>query len=342
MKTWLKLKKNPQLWSKFFTRQKIIQSIREFFYQKNFQELTTPILVPAVIPESYLDFFTTYLYNRKGKKTKMYLITSPEASIKKLLVAGAGNCFEITKSFRNKETGSRFHNPEFTILEWYRLNANYKDIMLDCENLITFLCQEFNNQTLKINYQGKIIDLTPPWERITVDQALLKYAKVKYEEIDNLRKIKQVALRKGYSVKHNDNWETLFHQIYLNEVEPFLGQNRPTIIYDYPKQLAALAKIKTEDPRFAERFEFYIGGLELGDCYTELTDPHEQKIRFRNELKKIKVKADKDFLTALSYGLPNCAGIAVGIDRLVMLLTNAKTIQETLLFPLEEYLSEKV
>lgn len=339
MKTWLKLRKNPNHWKKFFVREKIIKTIRDFFYKQNFHELDTPILVSSIIPESYLDVFETYLKDRKGKKHKMFLTTSPEASIKKLLVAGVGNCFEITKSFRNKETGSKSHNPEFTILEWYRVNATYEDVMKDTENLIVYICNTVKNNKndLKINYQGQIIDLTPPWERISVAEAFLKYAKTPYEAIDTFKKISKVASEKGYSINKNDTWETLFHQIFFNEVESKIKtENKPVILYDYPKALAALSQIKKADPRFAERFEFYIGGLELGDCYTELTDFVEQKKRFALELTKTSVSPDKDFLEALKIGLLNCSGIAVGVDRLVMLFTNSLSIEEVLLFPISE------
>lgn len=323
-------------WKNFFIREKVIKAIRSFFYQNNFHEVETPLLVSSVIPESYLDVFETYLKDRKGNKKKMYLTTSPESSIKKLLVSGIGNCFEITKSFRNCETGSLLHNPEFTILEWYRVGATYKDIMKDCEDLFVFICKNILNNDLVITYQGKKIDLTPPWEKISVEEAFIKYAKTPYETINNFKKISKVAKELGYSINKNDTWETLFHQIYLNEVEPHLGVNKPTIIYDYPRPLGALSKIKEDDPRFCERFEFYIGGLELGDCYTELTDFVEQKKRFAIELTKTSVSPDEDFLEALKIGLPDCSGIAVGVDRLVMLFTNAKTIQETLLFPISE------
>lgn len=339
VKTWLKLKKNKNHWKNFFIREKILKTIREFFYKQKFHELETPILVPWVIPESYLDVFDTYLKNRNGQKTKMFLTTSPEASIKKLLVAGIGNCFEITKSFRNGEIGSLSHNPEFTILEWYRVNATYKDVMKDTENLIVYICNTVKNNKndLKINYQGQIIDLTPPWERISVAEAFLKYAKTPYETIDTFKKISKVAKELGYSINKNDTWETIFHQIFFNEVESKIKtSNKPVILYDYPKALAALSKIKKADPRFAERFEFYIGGLELGDCYTELTDFVEQEKRFAKQLTKTSVSPDKDFLEALKIGLPDCSGIAVGVDRLVMLFTDSKTIDETLLFPMNE------
>lgn len=341
------MKKNSDFWQIFFIREKIIRAIRDFFYKKKFHEVETPLLVPSVIPESYLDVFETCLKDRLGNKRRMFLTTSPEASIKKLLAAGIGNCFEITKSFRNGETGSDTHNPEFTILEWYRVNANYKDIMKDCEELIFYIHKRIRNN---ITYKNKKIDITPPWERISIVDALEKYADINFNEITKnsknspmfpVDKIAKTARKKGYSVTDNNSWEEIFNQIFLNEIEPHLGNHgKPTIIYDYPKPMAGLAKTKEDDPHLVERFEFYIAGLELGDCYSELTDYKEQADRFKREMQMIKkrkktaVVADKDFLEALKIGLPQCSGIAVGIDRLVMLFADAPSIKDTLLFPL--------
>ncbi|MBI2029287.1 EF-P lysine aminoacylase GenX, partial [Candidatus Gottesmanbacteria bacterium] len=314
------LRNDKSKWSIYFQKEEIIKQIRNFFYSRKFHELHTPLLVSSVIPESYLEFFTTDVLERDGSKKKFFLTTSPEASIKKALVAGVGNCFEITRSFRNKEGGSHFHLLEFTILEWYRVDANYKDIMEDCENLITYILKKIK-KNLKINYQGKIIDLTPPWKRLSVKEAFLEYAGIKYDDIDNLKKIINVAKKREYKVYNTDTWEMIFHQMFFNVIEPKIKkENKPVILYDYPREMAALSQIKKADPRFAERFEFYIGGLELGDCYSELTDYKEQESRFKMEmetikrLKKTPVKMDKDFLYALKLGMPKASGIAVGVD----------------------------
>jgi len=359
MKTWQKIRKNQSLWRKYFIREKVIQAIREFFIEQKFHEVETPLLVPSVIPESYLNVFATNLFDRHGNKQRMFLTTSPEASIKKLLVAGIGNCFEITKSFRNAETGSKLHNSEFTILEWYRINANYEDLMKECERLIKYIYVKVKSQKskvksvgekskvnhYKITYQDQEIDLSYPWGRITVAEALEKYSRISFDKIITKAAIIAVARAKGYSVNDNNSWEEIFNQIFLNEIEPHLGTHgKPTIIYDYPKPLAALAKIKASDPRFVERFELYIGGLELADCYTELNDYKEQKNRFLSELqtiklhKKIVVKPDLDFLEAIKQGLPTCSGVALGVDRLVMLFTDSVSIDEVLLFPAKDLL----
>ena len=348
MKTWQKLRENPQLFQKHFLRQKLIQETRNFFLNRGFTEVETPILTPTLIPESYLEIFDTYLPDRKRQKTKMFLSTSPETALKKLLVAGIGNCFEITKSFRNTETNSQLHNPEFTLLEWYRVGATYHDIMNDCEQLLLHLN---NNLTIKqsnneLVYQGKKINLTPPWERLSLSEAFYKYAHLDLIKCLNQKELFKAAKKKGYQIYQKSTWEQIYHQIFLNEVEPHLGINgKPTIIYDYPASQRALARLKPTDPRFAERFEFYISALELGDCYTELTDPKEQKVTFhqemslRKKLGKREVAQDNDFIKALEVGLPNCSGIAVGMDRLAMLFTNSSSIDEVLYFPLTDMIN---
>ena len=174
MSTWRKLHNHPELWERYLIREKVMKAIRGYFEREKFHEVETPILIPHPPAESYLDIFETTLLNRQRNPTKAYLSTSPEVSLKKLMVAGLGNCYSVTKSFRNMETQSTLHNPEFTILEWYRIGADYTDIMHDCENLLIHLNRFKLTERSKGNtlvYQRKKIDLTPPWERITVAES---------------------------------------------------------------------------------------------------------------------------------------------------------------------------
>ena len=350
MTTWRLLKKNPQLWQRYFVREKVLRAIRLFFEDRQFHEVETPILIARPPAESYLDVFETTLFDRNRKPRDAYLSTSPEVPLKKLMVAGMGNCFALTKSFRNMETQSSLHNPEFTILEWYRVGVDYHEIMKDCEELFLFIntylqriaLQPEEHQPKVLVYQGKEIHIGAPWERLTVAEAFAKWADVNFDEFFDMENARRIAEKKGYAVEKQTTWEELYNQIFLNEVEPHLGRGKPTVLYEFPGVMGALARKKQSDPRFAERFEFYIEGLELGDCYSELTDWEEQQGRFENELKEIArlgktmYDYDHDFIDALKVGLPDCSGIAVGVDRLIMLFANAKTIQETLLFPGEE------
>ncbi len=353
MQNWQKIREevvsnqhnNSTLLSKLLLREKVVDAIRNFFKHEGFLEVETPLLVKSPGTEPYLEIFESTLTTPSFADKKAYLLTSPELNMKKLLSAGVGSIFQVCKSFRNGEGLSSFHNPEFTILEWYRVNANYLDIMQDLERLFLFVLNELElNEDGKntLYYQGVKYDLTAPWERISVSDAFLKYARVTQEEMLSKDKLLKIARTKGYAVNQKTTWEQVYNQILLNEIEPFLGKDKPTILYDYPASQAALSKKKTDDPRFAERFEAYIGGIELGNAFSELTDANEQEermfadLKLRKKLGKVEYQMDKEFIKALNLGMPTTGGIAVGVDRMVMLFANAKSIKETLFFPVED------
>lgn len=339
--TWQKLKHSPQLWQRYFIREKVLRAIRVFFEDREFHEVETPLLIARPPAESYLDVFETTLLDRHRKSTRAFLSTSPEIPLKKLMVAGLGNCYSVTKAFRNMETQSNLHNPEFTVLEWYRVHADYFDIMNDCEQLVVDIAKTLGKRKT-LMYQGTKINLTPPWERLSVSEAFKKFAHIDFDAFLDEKNARQMSKKKGYRVEENNTWEELYNQIFLNEVEKYLGQGRPTILYDFPSAVAALSQRKASDPRFCERFEFYINGIELGDCYGELTDPKESKKRFEFQMKEIRrlgktsYEYDHDFIDALNVGLPKCSGIAVGVDRLVMLFADVTDIADVLFFPARE------
>lgn len=366
MTNWQKIKQNPDLKQHFLMREQVLDGIRSFFKGKGFHEVETPQLVRYPGTEPFLEVFQTKLQTAEGQSQTGYLITSPEYAMKKLLSAGMGNIFQICKAFRNGEGLSSRHNPEFTILEWYRVDADYTDVMKDCEEMILFLLNIANvglknnnwipdqvppirrasrdgNHRNLLFYQGRDYDLTSPWPRISVAQAFQKYAQVDTKTLLDEQKLLQVGKDKGYQVDENTTWEQIYNQIFANEIEPELAKlNTPMIVYDYPVSQAALSRKKKSDPRFAERFEFYIAGLEIGNAFSELNDAVEQEARIdvdllqRDKLGKVKYGKDQDFVEALREGMPESAGIAVGVDRLVMLLSNSENISETLFFPAKE------
>lgn len=341
MKTWQKIKNNSHLWKQYFIRERVLKAVRLFFDKQKFHEVETPVLIGNPPAESYLDVFRTTLLDRNRNATPAYLSSSPEVALKKLLVAGIGNCYAVTKSFRNTETGSTIHAPEFTILEWYRPGVPYIEIIEDCERLIRFINQSLGHGDTLV-YQGKSFDLKKKWERITVARAFAQYAHVRFDSFFSMKNAENIAGIKGYKVDKKTTWEEIYNQIFLNEIEPHLGQVHPTIIYEFPGSMAALAQKKPDDPRFSERFEFYIAGLELGDCYGELTDWKEQEMRFKEELKELKrlgkttYEYDHDFISALKEGMPKSSGIAVGVDRLVMLFADVADIAQTQFFPYKD------
>ena len=320
-------------------RARIIQLIREFFVKDGFLEVETPILVPFAGQEPYLNPMRVRFFDEKNEGKEGYLITSPEYAHKKLLAVGFTKTFEITKAFRGGEHFGGLHNPEFTMIEWYRSHADYTSIMQDVEKLIQYVVSgmqarqhgkseirnpkfETNSKIessndLTIKYQNKSIDLFSPWERLSVAEAFKRYADTNLEEVPD---------------------DDTFFKIFLTKIERKLGQTKPTILYGYPASMASLARVKDN---VAERFEVYIAGMELGNAFSELNDAVEQRQRFleeqklRKKLGKEIIPLDEDFLGAVGH-MPPSAGIAFGIDRLVMLLTDVKTIEEVLAFPAGE------
>lgn len=290
-------------------RARILQKIREFFHTNGYLEVETPHRIPAPAPESHIDPVPTGPW---------VLHPSPELCMKRMLAAGYEKIFQICRCWREGERGSQ-HIPEFTLLEWYRAGGDYLDLMNECEKLIQSLAVEIGLGD-QVNYHGHSIHLASPWERLTVEEAFRHYATISAKE----------------SLK-----EDLFDEVMVRDIEPKLGIERPTFLYDYPSERRSLSRLKRDDPTVAERFELYIGGLEIANAFSELTDPEEQRKVFRSEneirqsLRKKIYPMPEKFLEELET-MPPSAGIALGVDRLVMVLLDAKTIDEVVAFTPEE------
>ena len=347
MKTFQKLKQDPKLWGRYWVRERVIDAIRAYFKGEGFHEAEVPLLLPPPSTEPFLEVFKTELKDDQGNRWDGFLPSSPEFALKKLLSAGSGSVFTITKSFRNGEGRSSRHNPEFTILEWYHASGDYwtvaeqfQDLMIHILNMVGSSDGQRVSKSA-ITYQGKEYSLKAPWERISVAEAFQKYAGIDTEIMLDEAKLKAVGKKKGYQVTEQTTWEEIWNQIIANEVEPQLGKNGPTILYDYPVAQAALAR-KARDPRFAERWEVFLAGMELGNCFSELTDWREQEARCkadlaeRKRLGKTEYPMDTAFIEALKLGMPPTGGIAVGVDRLVALFADTPSIADTLFFPVEE------
>ncbi|MDQ2784769.1 MAG: EF-P lysine aminoacylase EpmA [Chloroflexota bacterium] len=345
--TWLRLRSAPEQQRVYLLRSRVIKAIRAFFDAQAFEEVETPLLVAAPGMEPYLDVFETRLVTARGASARAFLTTSPEYAMKKLLVAGLPRIYQICKSFRNGEEISRGHNPEFTILEWYRAHADYRAIMADCEDLLIAIWRAVHSDAdpdteSALAVGDERIALGSPWERLSVRDAFARYASLDFDTLSDAVAMRRALVARGYQVSDETTWEQGYHQLFLNEIEPHLGRPKPTILFDYPASLAALARRKRDDPRYAERFEFYIAGIELGNAFSELTDADEQHARLAAEqteratLGKTMYDIDADFIRALRVGMPPSAGIAVGVDRLVMLFAGVDAIQETLWFPAHE------
>ncbi len=296
-KNWLLARRKRNL----VERARITAAIRAFFVKQGFLEVETPHRIPVNAPEAHID---TVL----SEGWQMH--TSPELCMKRLLAAGYQGLFQICRCWREGERGSK-HLPEFTLLEWYETGADYRKQMVDCEELFRYLVPEGT-----LHYQGEKIDLSPPWERLTVAEAFSRYAPISADE----------ALRNGR-----------FDEIIALQIEPELGKEKPLFLCDYPVEKAALARKKAESPMIAERFELYMFGLELANGFSELIDAQEQRQRFEEEEAQRRLNGKpssplpEKFLAELS-AMPEAAGIALGLDRLVMLLTDTTEIDDVVAF----------
>lgn len=330
-------------------RSETLKAIREFFETQSFLEVDTPVIVPYPDPEPTFDLFSTDLKTQCGTNFKGYLTTSPEFYMKRIIAEGISNIFQLTKSFRNGETNSSKHNPEFTILEWYRANVDYEKIMEDVEKLLLHIVNSLQKTGIIsgkkgcFEYAGKVFDFNKPWKKISVTEAFETYAGINEDVLLNANRFIKACEDKGYNIE-NATFQELFDQVFLNEIEPQLGKNEPTFLYDYLASQAALARKKPSDDRYAERFEFYIAGIELGNAFSELTDVKEQKARFlaqnkeRVSLGKTDVGIDEPFLEAVAK-MPPTAGIAVGVDRLLLLFMDSEDLRDVILFPADEIFS---
>lgn len=337
--------KNESVRAKFECRAEIIDAIRAFFKGRGYLEVETPKVVAFPGQEPNLVSFETAVLDERGKSFSGYLITSPEFSIKKMLSAGFTKVFEMGKCFRNGEPWGGDHNPEFTMLEWYACGMDYRGLMDETEELVCAVNQKINNSE-KIQYQGRTVNLARPWTRMSVAEAFKKWTSIDLAANLEANRLAERAREIGIEVTESDSLSDIFFKIFLSRIETEFPKDAPLILYDYPTALGALARRRSDDPRFAERFEVYIAGMELANAFSELTDPVEQRQRFlaeqeergRNNLPVYPI--DEDFLSALAT-LPPSAGIALGVDRLVMLLLDAADINDVIAFGAGDIFSQK-
>lgn len=320
-------------------RYEIIRAIREFFHSQKFIEVETPLLVVSPGMEPHLEAFQTRFVTESGSESReLFLPTSPEFHMKRLLVRGHQRIFQITHSFRNGEVGGH-HQPEFCMLEWYRANRDYTSIMRDTEELVFHVATHVVGSSVIGSGAGSI-DLTPPWERLTVREAWQRYTGIDLDRCSDATTLRREgqALNVEYLLD-TDTYDEVYFKIFLSLIEPELGKTRPTILMEYPASMAALSRLKPEDPSVALRFEVYARGLELGNAFDELTDVNIQLQRCKEAQQeqidqgKVPFPIDTAFIKALRDGMPPSAGIAVGVDRLVMLLLEKQSIEEVVAFP---------
>ena len=323
---------NPEVKETFILRSKIIKEIRKFMYEQGYMEVETPMLTTVATGDAARPFIT----HHNTLDLQMYLRIAPELNLKRLIVGGFDKVFEIGKNFRNEGMDIK-HNPEFTNMEFYSAYEDYNDMMNIAERLISTVAENTLGTT-KITYQGQEIDLAPGWKKITMIDAIKQATGVDFNTINTDEEAQAIAKEKGVEYEEIKNTRGhIINEFFEAFVEETLIQ--PTFIMDYPVEVSPLTKRKKEDPRLVERFELFIGGREYGNAYSELNDPIDQYERF---LKQVEAKEkgdeeaggmDEDFVNALEIGLPPTGGMGIGLDRLIMLLTDSASIRDVLFFP---------
>jgi lysyl-tRNA synthetase, class II len=321
---YLDLLSNDTVMEVFLKRSSIIKSIRTFLDSKDFIEVDTPMMQP--IPGGAVA--RPFITHHNVLDMDLFLRIAPELYLKRLLVGGMERIYEINRNFRNEGISTR-HNPEFTMMELYQAYSDYDGMMELTENLITTLVRELYNE-FEIPYGNRKLDMSPPWQRSTFSELLAKYASV---DLNDEKRLQKKGKELGIDVDgmHKD---TIAEEVFKQLVEKELWT--PTFVLDYPVTLCPLTKSCNNDPDLAQRFELYIATMEIANSYSELNEPIEQSKRLHNQTAGVdnEEKIDEDFLKALKYGMPPAGGLGIGIDRLIMILTNSSSIRDVILFPL--------
>ncbi len=322
---------NPASREVFITRIRILEYLREFLNHLGFLEVETPMMQPVPGGATARPFKT----HHNALDMDLYLRVAPELYLKRLLVAGFDRVYEINRNFRNEGLSTQ-HNPEFTMLEFYQAFATYLDLLEMTETMIASLIQEIKGESL-LNYQGTSLDFRPPWKRITHWEGLLTYGGWTEEELRDPQRALQCARQVGVELKGDEPLGKIWVELFEKRVEPHLIQ--PTFVMEYPLEDSPLARKNDQNPQVVDRFELYIAGREIANAFSELNDPQDQRERFQRQARAKTGEdgdvgfVDEDFLRALEFGMPPAAGEGIGVDRLVMLLTDSPSIRDVILFP---------
>ncbi len=322
---------NPHVREVFRIRARIVSALRRFLDERGFLEVETPVLQPIYGGAAARPFVT--FHNQLNQE--LYLRISDELYLKRLVVGGFERVYEIGRDFRNEGVSFK-HNPEFTQIEFYMAYADYQDVMNLTEQMVAYAAQEALGTT-EIQVKDRTVDLTPPWRRWRLRDAIRELTGIDYEDYSDADSLHQAILAMGGTPEPKSTWGKLIDPVLINHVETHLIQ--PTFLYDYPLEISPLAKRKPGEPEVVERFEFFIGGVELGNAFSEINDPLDQRERFLAtsmalaEGDREAHPLDEDYVAALSYGMPPTGGFGMGIDRLTMLFAGQDSLREVILFP---------
>ena len=332
-KRYLDLICNKDSWNTFNDRFKIIKAIRNFFDNEGFIEVETPMMQKIPGGATARPFIT----HHNTLDIDLYMRIAPELYLKRLIVGGFEKIYEINRNFRNEGVSSK-HNPEFTMIEFYQTYCNYLDMMDATEELLKYVVNEVKGKSI-INYQGQDLDFGKPFKRLTLKNSILEHEKsLKSDDIDDIDKLTNFCNKENIDISKYSSIGEIQFALFEKIVEPNLLE--PTFITEYPIEVSPLARVNNENSLIADRFEFFIMGKEIANGFSELNDPDDQRRRFENQaaLKddgdEEAMYFDEDYIEALEYGMPPTAGEGIGIDRLVMILTNSPSIRDVLLFPL--------
>jgi lysyl-tRNA synthetase class 2 len=323
---------NPGVADTFRQRARIITEIRRFFEARDFLEVETPMMQALPGGATARPFIT----HHNALDLDLYLRIAPELYLKRCVVGGLERVYEINRNFRN-EGISTHHNPEFTMLEFYQAYADYRDLMALTEELVPQIVRAVRGEDA-VEYQGQRLSFAPPWRRLSVEEALVSVGGLGRDDVSTAEGLRAAAAARGIGTDPSWGWAKLLVELFERLCEAQCVQ--PTFITDFPAELSPLAKARPEAPRYVQRFELYVAGMEIANAYTELNDPREQRVRFEAQARARAAGddeaqyVDEDYLRALEYGLPPTAGEGIGIDRLVMLLTDSPSIRDVILFPL--------
>ena len=323
---------NPKVREDFMLRSRVVSGIRLFLMEKGFIEVETPMMQAIPGGAAARPFIT----HHNALDIDLYLRIAPELYLKRLIVGGFDRVFELNRNFRNEGISTK-HNPEFTMVELYQAYADYNDMMEICENMIASIAENITGSTV-IPYQGEEIDLTPAWKRVTFVDIIKQYTGIDFNTITSEKEAYTAAEEKGLKLEDGLSIWKVANEVFEELVESKLIQ--PTFVMDYPKELSPLAKSRDDNPDFVERFEPYIAGREIGNAFSELNDPFDQRARFEEQVRMREAGDDEaqmmdyDYINALEYGMPPAGGMGIGVDRLVMLFVDTASIKDTILFPL--------
>ncbi len=311
-------------------RAKLLQLVRMFFLDRDYLEVDTALLCPTLIPEGSLEVFRTCYRSADGTDRDAFLIPSPELWMKRLIAGGSGSIFQICKSFRNSEPAGPLHSPEFTMLEWYTLQADYLQSMYTLEELFSHLLEKTDRDPL-LTFGDHRVDCSRPFLRLSMAEAFHEYLQLDLQRLSDYDSLAEATLKLGLTVTGEDRPEDLFHKIFLSAVEPNLPHRRPVILYDYPALIPTLARNKPGTP-WAERWELYLAGVEVANCYSEQTDPDRIEVFFTEQEKKKRQglelhPSDWELVRIIrQQGLPKCSGVALGLERLLLFFLNQESI----------------